>query len=173
MYYNVLINALFEGCDVELGADYMRIKKNTAPGRKGALCRELWIPHDFCYGKLEYRSLHFESEVLNEENHQGVAVVNYTDRETPYTRVIEHKHFEYGTQDKTVITKEYPADWKEGMEPYYPINDEKNQELYQKYRAKADKESNLILGGRLAEYKYYDMDKVIESAFQLVEKELA
>ena len=122
---------------------------------------------------MEYRSLHFESEVLNEENHQGVAVVNYTDRETPYTRVIEHKHFEYGTQEKTVITKEYPADWKEGMEPYYPINDEKNQELYKKYRERADKESNLILGGRLAEYKYYDMDKVIESAFQLVEKELA
>ena len=87
--------------------------------------------------------------------------------------MIEHKHFEYGTQEKTVITKEYPADWKEGMEPYYPINDEKNQELYQKYRERADKESNLILGGRLAEYKYYDMDKVIESAFQLVEKELA
>ena len=87
--------------------------------------------------------------------------------------MIEHKHFEYGTQEKTVITKEYPADWKEGMEPYYPINDEKNQELYKKYRERADKESNLILGGRLAEYKYYDMDKVIESAFQLVEKELA
>lgn len=125
------------------------------------------------YGKLEYRSLKFESELLDEQNHQGVAVVNYTDRETPYTRVIEHKHFEYGTQEKTVITKEYPADWEEGMEPYYPINDAKNQELYKKYREKAEQEENLILGGRLAEYKYYDMDKVIESAFNLIEKELA
>ena len=123
------------------------------------------------FGKLEYRSLRFETEVLDEQNHQGVAVVNYTDRETPYTRVIEHKHFEFGTQEKTVITKEYPTDWEEGMEPYYPVNDEKNQELYQKYRTLADEE-NLLIGGRLAEYKYYDMDKVIESAFQLVEKEL-
>ena len=101
-----------------------------------------------------------------------MAVVNYTDRETPYTRMIEHKHFEFGTQEKTVITKEYPVDWKEGMEPYYPVNDEKNQSLYQLYRERADREKNLILGGRLAEYKYYDMDKVIESAFQLIEKEL-
>ena len=123
------------------------------------------------FGKLEYRSLRFETEVLDEQNHQGVAVVNYTDRETPYTRVIEHKHFEFGTQEKTVITKEYPTDWEEGMEPYYPVNDEKNQELYQKYRTLADEE-HLLIGGRLAEYKYYDMDKVIESAFQLVEKEL-
>ena len=97
--------------------------------------------------------------------------MNYTDRETPYTRVIEHKHFEFGTQDKTVVTKEYPTDWEEGMEPYYPVNDDKNQELYQKYRSLAEKD-DLLIGGRLAEYKYYDMDKVIESAFQLVEKEL-
>lgn len=127
--------------------------------------------YGFCFGKLEYRSLKFETEVLDEKNHQGVAVVNYTDRETPYTRIIEHKHFEFGTQEKTVITKEYPTDWEEGMEPYYPVNDEKNQELYQKYRSLADEEQ-LLIGGRLAEYKYYDMDKVIESAFQLVEKEL-
>ena len=109
--------------------------------------------------------------VLDEENHQGVAVVNYTDRETPYTRVIEHKHFEFGTQPKTVITREYPADWAEDMEPYYPINDEKNQNLYQKYKELADKEDRVLFGGRLAEYKYYDMDKVIESAFKLVKKE--
>ena len=116
--------------------------------------------------------MRFESEVLDEENHQGVAVVNYTDRETPYTRIIEHKHFEFGTQPKTVVTKEYSVDWEEGMEPYYPINDQKNQSLYQQYRTKADAQENLILGGRLAEYKYYDMDKVIESAFALVETEL-
>ena len=122
--------------------------------------------YQYQFGKLEYRSLRFESEVLEEENHQGVAVVNYTDRETPYTRVIEHKHFEFGTQPKTVITREYPADWKEGMEAYYPVNDEKNQTLYQQYAALAENENHVIFGGRLAEYKYYDMDKVIASALK-------
>ena len=113
--------------------------------------------------------MHFETEVLDEENHQGVAVMNYTDRETPYTRVIEHKHFEFGTQPKTVISKEYSVDWEEGMEPYYPVNDAKNQELYQKYAEKAQNEDKVIFGGRLGEYKYYDMDKVIESAFKMWE----
>ena len=108
--------------------------------------------------------------MLDKENFQGVAVVNYTDRETPYTRIIEHKHFEFGTQEKTVITKEYPADWEEGMEAYYPVNDEKNQELFLKYKALSDGEEKVIFGGRLAEYKYYDMDKVIESALLKVEE---
>ena len=121
--------------------------------------------YQYCFGKLEYRSLRFETEVKDTDNYQGVAVVNYTDRETPYTRIIEHKHFEFGTQPKTVITREYPADWQEGMEPYYPVNDQRNQELYEKYAALAKKEKNVIFGGRLAEYQYYDMDKVIESAF--------
>lgn len=171
--YNVLIDALFSGCDIELGIDYNEDReKYNELGEKILYTGTLDSLYDFCYGKLEYRSLRFESEVLDEENHQGVAVVNYTDRETPYTRMIEHKHFEFGTQEKTVVTKEYPVDWKEGMEPYYPVNDEKNQNLYQMYRERADREKNLILGGRLAEYKYYDMDKVIESAFQLIEKEL-
>ena len=102
---------------------------------------------------------------------QGNAVINYTDRETPYTRIIEHKHFEFGTQEKTVITREYPAEWTEGMEPYYPVNDERNQELYKKYAELAGKEKNVIFGGRLAEYRYYDMDKVIESALSCVKKE--
>src|SRR5699024_3093724 len=123
-------------------------------------------------GKLEYRTVRFETEVLDTDNYQGVAVVNYTDRETPYTRIIEHKHFEFGTQPKTVISKEYSTDWVEGMEPYYPVNDEKNQCLYQQYAELAQKEPNVIFGGRLGEYKYYDMDKVIESAFKLVESEL-
>lgn len=109
---------------------------------------------------------------MNEANYQGVAVVNYTDRETPFTRIIEHKHFEYGTGEKTVITREYPVTWQEGMEPYYPVNNEANQELFAKYKELADKEENVLFGGRLAEYKYYDMDKVIESAFMLVEEEL-
>lgn len=171
--YNVLINALFEGCDVEFNVDYNACReKYNALGDKVLYTGTLDSFYDFCYGKLEYRSLRFESDIFDEENHQGVAVVNYTDRETPYTRVIEHKHFEYGTQEKTVVTREYPATWEEGMEPYYPINDTRNQELYQKYARLAEKENQVIFGGRLAEYKYYDMDKVIESAFKLIEKEL-
>mgnify|MGYP000002216799 FL=1 len=126
---------------------------------------------DYCFGKLQYRSLRFETEVLDCDNYQGNAVINYTDRETPYTRIIEHKHFEFGTQEKTVITREYPAEWTEGMEPYYPVNDERNQELYKKYAELAGKEKNVIFGGRLAEYRYYDMDKVIESALSCVKKE--
>ena len=171
--YNLLINALFEGCDVELNTDYNENReKYNAMGEKILYTGTLDSFFDYKFGKLEYRSLKFESEILSEENHQGVAVVNYTDRETPYTRVIEHKHFEYGTQEKTVITREYPADWQEGMEPYYPVNDEKNQLVYKKYAELAKQQSNVIFGGRLAEYKYYDMDKVIESAFSLIEKEL-
>ena len=118
--------------------------------------------YNYKFGKLEYRSLRFETEILDEENYQGNAVVNYTEREIPYTRIIEHKHFEFGKQEKTVITKEYPSEWKEGDEPYYPVNDEKNNKLYKKYRELAEKEKNVIFGGRLGEYKYYDMDKVIE-----------
>lgn len=172
--YNVLIDRLFEGCDIELNTDYNENReKYNALADKVLYTGTLDSLYDYCYGKLEYRSLKFETEELEKENFQGVAVVNYTDRETPYTRIIEHKHFEFGTQPTTVITKEYPAAWSAGMEPYYPINDEKNQELYSRYKAKADAQSSLILGGRLAEYKYYDMDKVIESAFALVEKELA
>ena len=171
--YNVLIQKLFEGCDIETGVDYNENReKYNELGEKILYTGTIDSFYDYCFGKLEYRSLKFETEVLDEENHQGVAVVNYTDRETPYTRIIEHKHFEFGTQPKTVITREYPADWKEGMEPYYPINDERNQNLYQQYKELADKEEHVLFGGRLAEYKYYDMDKVIESAFKLVEKEL-
>ena len=170
--YNVLIEKLFRGCDIETGVDYNEHReKYQELGEKVLYTGTIDSYYDYCFGKLEYRSLRFESEVLEKENYQGVAVVNYTDRETPYTRVIEHKHFEFGTQPKTVITREYPADWKEGMEPYYPINDERNQELYQKYKELAEKEEHVMFGGRLAEYKYCDMDKVIESAFALVEKE--
>ena len=118
--------------------------------------------YNYKFGKLEYRSLRFETEVLNKENYQGNAVVNYTEREIPYTRIIEHKHFEFGKQEKTVITKEYPSEWKEGEEPYYPINNEKNNEIYDKYKKLSEKENRVIFGGRLGEYKYYDMDKVIE-----------
>jgi len=171
--YNLLINALFEGCDIELNVDYNQNKeKYNALGEKILYTGTIDSFYNYYYGKLEYRSLRFESEVLDEENYRGVAVVNYTDRETPYTRLIEHKHFEYDKQDKTFFTKEYPVDWQEGLEPYYPVNDKKNQELYKKYLHLAEQEKCVMFGGRLAEYKYYDMDKVIESAFMLIEKEL-
>lgn len=171
--YNVLIDALFKGCDIELGVDYnLNREKYSDLGERILYTGTLDSFYDFKFGKLSYRSLRFETEELAEENHQGVAVVNYTDRETPFTRIIEHKHFEYGTQPTTVITREYPVDWQEGMEPYYPVNDDANQELFNRYKQLADQEENVVFGGRLAEYKYYDMDKVIESAFKLVEKEL-
>ena len=128
--------------------------------------------YDYQFGELEYRSLRFETEILDEENYQGNAVVNYTDDVTPYTRIIEHKHFEYFGADvekcsKTVISKEYSSEWVEGSEAYYPINDARNQELFTRYNALSKMEDKVIFGGRLAEYKYYDMDKVIESAICL------
>ena len=139
--YNVIIDRLFEGCDIETGVDYLEKKEYyDGLGEKIVYTGTIDAYYKYQFGKLEYRSLRFESEVLDEENHQGVAVVNYTDRETPYTRIIEHKHFEFGTQPKTVITREYPVTWQEGMEPYYPVNDEKNQALYQKYAKLAEKE---------------------------------
>lgn len=171
--YNVLIERLLEGIEIRTNTDFLKEKEYY----KGLAEKVIFTGpidgfFDYQLGKLEYRTVRFETEVLDVENYQGVAVMNYTDRETPYTRVIEHKHFEFGTQPKTVVSKEYSTDWVEGMEPYYPVNDEKNQALYQKYVELAKKEQNVIFGGRLGEYKYYDMDKVIESAFQLVESEL-
>src|SRR5699024_7670595 len=121
-------------------------------------------------GALEYRSVRFETEVLDCENYQGNAVVNYTDRDVPYTRIIEHKHFEFGTQEKTVISREYSSEWSVGMEPYYPVNDEKNNALFAEYKKLAEKEENVIFGGRLGDYKYYDMDKVVAAALARLEE---
>ena len=170
--YNKLIDALLEGIEVRLGIDY---NDNSAEYRKLAAKVVYTGPIDayFAYslGRLEYRGLRFETERLEELNHQGVAVLNYTQREIPYTRIIEHKHFEFGIQPVTYITKEYPADWHPGEEAYYPVNNDKNQQLYEKYAALAVQESNVIFGGRLAEYKYYDMDDVIKSALICAEKE--
>ena len=171
--YNALIERLFEGCEIRTGVDYLEHRQeyeNTAERIVYAGTIDGYFGYQF--GNLEYRSLRFETETLNTDNYQGVAVVNYTDRETPFTRIIEHKHFEFGTQEKTVITREYPVNWKPGMEPYYPVNDEKNQALYEKYRALAEKEERVIFGGRLAEYRYYDMDKVIRSALDRAKEEL-
>ena len=170
--YNVLIDRLFEGCDIMLSTDYHSDReKYNAMGEKVLYTGTLDSFYDYKFGKLNYRSLRFETEVLDKSDFQGVAVVNYTEREIPYTRIIEHKHFENSPSDKTVITREYPADWQEGMEQYYPINDDENNKLFLKYKALADCEQNMLFGGRLAEYKYYDMDKVIASALALCDKE--
>ncbi len=172
--YNVLIERLLKGCRVQLNTDFLKDRERLcALADKVVYTGTIDSYYDYRFGALEYRSVRFESETLNEENYQGVAVVNYTDRETPFTRVIEHKHFEFGQQPKTVVTREYSADWKLGDEPYYPVNDEKNQAVYAQYAALAKQQPNVIFGGRLAEYKYYDMDKVIASALQAAEKALA
>lgn len=171
--YNVIIEKLFEGCDIETGVDYLENREHyDGLGEKVVYTGTIDAYYGYQFGKLEYRSLRFETEVVDTDNYQGVAVVNYTDRKTPYTRVIEHKHFEFGTQPKSVVTREYPETWREGMEPYYPVNNEKNQELYQTYASLAKQEDHVIFGGRLGEYKYYDMDKVIESAMKMAEIQL-
>lgn len=165
--YNVLIDKLYEGCDVMLETDFLKEKKKLmAMADQVIYTGTIDSYFDYCFGKLEYRTLRFEHELLDEQNHQGVAVMNYTDGETPYTRKIEHKHFDFGTQEKTVVSREYPAEWTDGMEPYYPVNDEKNSALYARYKELGDKEEKVLFGGRLGEYKYYDMDKVIESALK-------
>ena len=170
--YNVLIDRLFDGCDLMLNTDYNENReKYNAMGEKVLYTGTLDSFYDYKFGRLDYRSLKFETEVLDKADFQGVAVVNYTEREVPYTRIIEHKHFENAISDKTVITREYPADWQEGMEQYYPVNDDKNNGLFLKYKALADREDKMLFGGRLAEYKYYDMDKVIASALTLCDRE--
>ena len=163
--YTKMVERMLDGCAVRLSADYFDDKPYWDAQAKtvvytGAIDRYF----DYCFGPLAYRSVRFETEVLDIPNYQGVAVMNFTDRETPYTRIIEHKHFAFGTQPKTVISREYSAAWKPGDEPYYPVNDETNNALYQKYRALADRLPNVIFGGRLGEYRYYDMDAVIKRA---------
>lgn len=171
--YNKLIEALLEGVEVRLGVDFHEHRGElSALAEKVVYTGAIDAYFDDSLGRLEYRGLRFETERLEEENHQGVAVMNYTEREVPYTRTIEHKHFEFGTQPVTYVTKEYPADWRPGEEAYYPVNDARNQELYGRYASMAAKEKNVIFGGRLAEYKYYDMDDVVLSALQTVQKEM-
>ena len=171
--YNKLIDALLDGIEVRLGTDYNQKKAEYHTiAKKVVYTGPIDAYFGYSLGLLEYRGLKFETERLEEENHQGVAVMNFTEREIPYTRSIEHKHFEYGKQPVTYVTKEYPSDWKPGEEAYYPVNNERNQKLYEQYKKLAEKENNIIFGGRLAEYKYYDMDDVIKSALNLVQKEL-
>lgn len=166
--YTKLVEKMLEGIEVKLNTDFFdNIEEYKNIANKIVYTGALDEYFDYSLGKLEYRSLKFKTEVVNTNNFQGNAVVNYTGHEVDYTRVIEHKHFEYGDQPKTVITYEYPADYKEGMEKYYTVNDEKNNKLAEKYRELASKENNVIFGGRLAEYKYYDMDDVIKKALEV------
>lgn len=169
--YTQIAEKMLEGVEVRLGVDFRDLDGSDSFDRilYTGMIDEYF---DHCLGELQYRSLRFEEEVLEGcDNYQGNAVVNYTEREVPYTRIIEHKHFEFGTQPDTVITREYPAAWKRGDEPYYPINDEQNGSLYEKYAELAAKEKNVLFGGRLGQYMYYDMDKVIAEALAMAERE--
>ena len=171
--YNALTDRLLDGADVILNTDYNSDRDAwNAVADRVVYTGTLDSFYDYRFGKLEYRSLRFETETREDtDNFQGVAVVNYTDVSLPFTRIIEHKHFAFGTQPKTVITREYPETWTEGMEPYYPVNDERNGALYAKYAALAAKENRVLFGGRLAEYKYYDMDKVVRAALDAAKRE--
>lgn len=171
--YNVLTDALLKGIEVKCNVDY-----NDDREYWNSLCDKVLYTgaidslYDYRLGKLQYRSLRFEQQILNTQNYQGVAVMNFTDRETPYTRIIEHKHFENAVSDKTVITYEYPANWTPGDEPYYPVNDAENDGLYKNYAQLASNDKKLILGGRLGLYKYYDMDKIIDVALTTAQNEI-
>ncbi|MCH5270266.1 MAG: UDP-galactopyranose mutase [Lachnospiraceae bacterium] len=177
--YTGIVEKLLEGVPVRLGISYREfLEANTAKGEDADSFEKVLYTgmideyFDYCFGELQYRSLRFEEELLTGcENYQGNAVVNYTERKVPYTRIIEHKHFEFGTQPDTVITREYPAEWKRGDEPYYPVNDERNNALYNRYAELAAQEKNVLFGGRLGQYRYYDMDKVIAAALDMAAME--
>lgn len=173
--YNKLIDALLEGVETKVNTDYFENREHwNSIAEKIVFTGKIDKYFDFQFGKLEYRTVKFEEETLDEANYQGNAVVNYTESNIPYTRIIEHKHFEKFGQEvyetnQTVISKEYSTEWKPGMEPYYPVNDERNTKLYQEYKKLADKETNVIFGGRLAEYKYYDMAPIIDQVMKMFE----
>ena len=170
--YTQMVANMLQGVEVRLGVNYLANKAELdALADRVIYTGPIDAYFDYSLGTLQYRSVRFETETLDCPNYQGNAVINYTDAETPYTRIIEHKHFEFGSTEpgtKTVISREYSAEWKPGDEPYYPVNDDKNSALYAKYKALADAEPHVVFGGRLGEYKYYDMDKVIESALACV-----
>lgn len=170
--YTQIIEKMLAGSDVKTDTDYFEfIKENPDIAEKTVFTGQIDEFFGYRYGALGYRSVRFENEILDTDNYQGNAVVNYTDREVPYTRIIEHKHFEFGKQEKTVISREYSAEWQPGIEPYYPINDEANNALYEKYKTLAATRPDVIFGGRLGQYKYYDMDKVIAAALTAVDAE--
>lgn len=171
--YTKIIEKMLDGVEVRTNTDYFEfIRENPDIAEKTLFTGMIDEFFGYKLGALEYRSVRFETEVLDCDNYQGNAVVNYTAREVPYTRIIEHKHFEFGKQEKTVISREYSSEWKVGMEPYYPVNNDANNALFGEYKKLAEKEDRVIFGGRLGNYQYYDMDKVIEAALELVSKEL-
>ena len=171
--YTKMIENMLEGIEVKLGVDFLENRDELSKiAAKIVYTGPIDAYFDYKLGTLEYRSVRFETELLDIPNFQGNAVVNYTDAETPYTRIIEHKFFEFGTQEKTVISREYSSEWKKGDEPYYPVNDDKNSALYQEYKKLADNEGNVIFGGKLGEYKYYDMDAVVVRDLDVVSAEL-
>lgn len=171
--YTKIVEKMLEGADLKLDCNFFDKKEELMSQAKKVIFTGMIDEfYDYKFGELEYRSLKFETEVLDEENHQGNAVVNYTDFEVPYTRIIEHKHFEFGKGPKTVVTKEYPLKWERGKESYYPVNDAKNEAIYNKYKELADEEDKVIFGGRLGQYKYLDMHNVIRQALDLAKKEL-
>ena len=170
--YTQIIEKMLDGIEVKLNYDFFEHREELENiAEKIVFTGMIDQYYNYQLGTLEYRSLKFEEEIIDCENYQGNAVVNYNEYEIPYTRIIEHKHFEYGKQRKTVITREYPSIWKKGDEPYYPMNDEKNNELYKKYKALAENEKNIIFGGRLGMYKYFDMHNVIAEALECVRNE--
>ena len=171
--YTKMVENILDGIEVKVNTDYLEEKEYwDQQAEKVIYTGPIDAYFGYKLGTLEYRSVRFEMEILDKANFQGNAVVNYTDRETPWTRIIEHKFFEFGTQPKTVISREYSSEWKAGDEPYYPVNDEKNGNLYQEYRKMAESEEKVVFGGRLGEYRYYDMDALIESVLTMCEKEL-
>ena len=166
--YNQIIEKLTEGIEIKYNVDFFENRREwDSVAERIIFTGQIDKYYDYCFGKLEYRSLRFEEEWINTENHQGCAVINYTEKEIPYTRIIEHKHFESSQAKKTIITREYPDNYETTNEPYYPINNDKNSDIYQQYYQLAQKDKKVIFGGRLGEYRYYDMDKVIESALSL------
>ena len=175
--YTKMVENMLKGIEVQLNVDYLADKAQwDGAAEKVIYTGPIDAYFDYCLGNLEYRSVRFETEVLDKPNFQGNAAVNYTDAETPWTRIIEHKWFEFGKDEngndlpKTVISREFSSEWKRGDEPYYPVNDEKNGKLYQGYKTLADKEENVVFGGRLGEYKYYDMDQVIAAALEKIQE---
>lgn len=170
--YNALTDKLLEGTEVKLGVDYLKNRAElNVMAKKVIFTGAIDEYFNFKFGHLQYRTVRFETETLDMANYQGNAVVNYTSADVPYTRIIEHKHFEFGTQPKTVISREYSTEWQPGMEPYYPVNDSVNSVMAAQYAELAQSQRSTIFGGRLAEYKYYDMDKVVASALNAVRKE--
>ncbi len=166
--YTPIIEKMLSKSEVKLNTDYFEfIKENSGIAQRTIFTGSIDEFFEYCYGQLEYRSLNFETDILDMDNFQGNAVVNYTEREVPYTRIIEHKHFEFGSQEKTVVTKEYPCLWSKGKDAYYPINNEKNNSLYEQYKLLAESSDSIVFGGRLGSYKYFDMDKTIEAALQI------